>query len=196
MAAYAVLMLIVLLNLLIAVVSFTFHAVKAGEEAHMLRNHAVIIAELEALMDEAERRELNEGGLGRFLHVLEPRQAAHWLLRREQEQASWGGKLQGGAPRFGAAKPQQSAQQVQVPQAVLQQVQVPQAVLQQLGAALQEQLRASLQEQLQASLQDQLGRLQEEMRGSMQGMIEAQTSQVHNMLRTLAAQQRPPPAWR
>ncbi len=168
MAAYAVLVLIVLVNLLIALVSCTYRTVKAGEQAHMLRNHAVIIAELEALMDEAERRDLNEGRLGRFLHVLEPQQAADWLLRRQQEPASCGDRQQGAA--------QQSAL-VQAQGQPLQQLQVPEAAMQRLGKQLQEGLEKQLQQQVQEQLGKQLQRVQAELGKQLQQQVQQQVGE-------------------
>jgi hypothetical protein len=79
LSIYYVLVLIVLVNLLIAIVSRTFKDVKRTEEAHMLRNYAAIIVELEIMMSEQQCKELHGGALGRFVHVLEPQQAAGWL---------------------------------------------------------------------------------------------------------------------
>jgi hypothetical protein len=52
LAVFCVLTVIVVINMLIAIVSTTFKAVKRQEEAHMLRNYARIIDEIEGSMSE------------------------------------------------------------------------------------------------------------------------------------------------
>jgi hypothetical protein len=78
LAVFCMLTVIVVVNILIAMVSTTFKAVKEQEEAHVLRNYARIIDEIEASMSEQQRQMLNSKLLT-FVHVLEPQQAVSWL---------------------------------------------------------------------------------------------------------------------
>lgn len=56
---YAVLVLIVLVNLLIAIVDETYGTVKESEADQMLRNKALIIDEIESTLTDAVIKDLN-----------------------------------------------------------------------------------------------------------------------------------------
>lgn len=58
-AVYAVLVLIVLVNLLIAIVDETYGVVKENEADQILRNKALIIDEIESTLTDAVIRDLN-----------------------------------------------------------------------------------------------------------------------------------------
>ena len=86
LAVYGVLILIVLVSLLIAVVSQTYTDVKASESLQMLRNKASVIDEIESILPEACRRELNGQLLQPYVHVLVPQQASGRLLNGKYSQ--------------------------------------------------------------------------------------------------------------
>jgi hypothetical protein len=58
-AIYAVLVLIVLVNLLIAIVDETYGIVKESEADQILRNKALIIDEIESTLNDAVVKDLN-----------------------------------------------------------------------------------------------------------------------------------------
>jgi ABC-type uncharacterized transport system permease subunit len=78
LAVFCALAVIVLINMLIAIVSSTFKAVKKKEDAYMLRNYATIIDEIERSLADSWRQYFNYKNQLGFVHVLEP-QAVSWL---------------------------------------------------------------------------------------------------------------------
>jgi hypothetical protein len=86
LVVYCVLILIVLVNMLIAIVSETYTDVKQTESLQMLRNKASVIDEIESILPEACRRELNGQLLQPYVHVLVPQQASGRLLNGKYSQ--------------------------------------------------------------------------------------------------------------
>ncbi|KAF6261993.1 hypothetical protein COO60DRAFT_1699557 [Scenedesmus sp. NREL 46B-D3] len=72
---YALLLLIVLVNLLIAIVDETYGTVKEGEADQMLRNKALIIDEIESTLTDAVVQDLNSRVLLPYVHILIPQAA-------------------------------------------------------------------------------------------------------------------------
>lgn len=72
---YALLVLIVLVNMLIAIVDETYSSVKRSEQDQILRNKAMIIDEIESTLPRTCIDELNQRILLPYVHVLVPQQA-------------------------------------------------------------------------------------------------------------------------
>ncbi|WIA22614.1 hypothetical protein OEZ86_009594 [Tetradesmus obliquus] len=79
---YALLLLIVLVNLLIAIVDETYGTVKESEADQMLRNKALIIDEIESTLTDAVVQDLNSRVLLPYVHILIPQAARADPFRR------------------------------------------------------------------------------------------------------------------
>ncbi|CAD7704848.1 unnamed protein product [Ostreobium quekettii] len=90
---YMAIMMIMMLNLLISLMGFSFDRVKQSEETTFLKARALVIDDMESMANSDTKR-LIESKISEFLHIIVPRHSSHTAKQEQQEQQELQEKLE------------------------------------------------------------------------------------------------------
>lgn len=172
LCCYAVLLLIVLVNLLIAIVSETYDTVRTTEENQILRNKALIIDEIESTLPPACVQELNARILLPFVHVLVPQQV--WNKGRKDGAKDMTERLSKLKHVMLHDVPERQRKELQALTATVRDLAAKAGSPTQPGVPAQQQLQQLQQQQLQiSSLHEKLDLLSAQMQQMQQMFLNA-----------------------